>query len=67
MSRYILPAVIALAFVASTLVFFQVDTTEYVIVTQFGRPVGPPALSRWGELESKLHPQPPPSGRGWPR
>jgi membrane protease subunit HflC len=39
MSRYILPAVIALAFVASTLVFFQVDTTEYVIVTQFGNPV----------------------------
>ena len=39
MSRYILPAVIALAFVASTLVFFQVDTTEYVIVAQFGNPV----------------------------
>jgi len=39
MSRYLLPSIIALAFIASTLVFFQVDTTEYVIVTQFGNPV----------------------------
>lgn len=39
MSRYILPTLVALAFVASTLVFFPVDTTEYVIVTQFGNPV----------------------------
>lgn len=39
MTRYLLPSVVALAFVASTLVFFSVDTTEYVIVTQFGNPV----------------------------
>jgi len=39
MSRYLLPSIIALAFITSTLVFFQVDTTEYVIVTQFGNPV----------------------------
>ncbi|HLF28022.1 MAG TPA: protease modulator HflC [Anaerolineae bacterium] len=39
MSRYILPAIAALAFVVATLVFFSVDTTEYVIVTQFGDPV----------------------------
>lgn len=39
MSRYILPAVVALAFIVTTLVFFEVDTTEYVIVTQFGNPV----------------------------
>ncbi|HJW82896.1 MAG TPA: protease modulator HflC [Anaerolineae bacterium] len=39
MSRYILPALAALAFVVATLVFFSVDTTEYAIVTQFGDPV----------------------------
>ncbi|HKZ83937.1 MAG TPA: protease modulator HflC [Anaerolineae bacterium] len=39
MSRYILPALAALAFIIATLVFFEVDTTEYVIVTQFGDPV----------------------------
>ncbi len=39
MSRYLLPAVVALAFIAATLVLYQVDTTEYVIVTQFGNPV----------------------------
>lgn len=39
MSRYFLPIIAALAFVAVTLVFFQVDTTEYAIVTQFGNPV----------------------------
>ena len=39
MKRYILPALAALAFIVATLVFFQVDTTEYVIVTQFGDPV----------------------------
>lgn len=39
MSRYFLPAFAALAFIVATLVFFGVDTTEYVIVTQFGDPV----------------------------
>jgi len=39
MKRYILPTLAALAFIVATLVFFQVDTTEYVIVTQFGDPV----------------------------
>src|SRR3972149_2601431 len=39
MSRYILPALAALVFVIASLVFFPVDTTEYVIVTQFGEPV----------------------------
>jgi membrane protease subunit HflC len=39
MKRYILPVLAALAFIVATLVFFQVDTTEYVIVTQFGDPV----------------------------
>ncbi len=39
MSRYLLPSLAALAFIAVTLVFYQVDTTEYVIVTQFGNPV----------------------------
>lgn len=39
MSRYIIPSLAALAFIAVTLVFFQVDTTEYAIVTQFGNPV----------------------------
>jgi len=37
--RYILPAIVALVFVVATLVFFEVDTTEYVIVTQFGEPI----------------------------
>jgi membrane protease subunit HflC len=39
MSRYLFPSFAALAFIAITLVFFQVDTTEYAIVTQFGNPV----------------------------
>ena len=39
MSRYLLPSLAALAFIAVTLIFYQVDTTEYVIVTQFGNPV----------------------------
>ena len=39
MSRYLLPSLAALAFIAVTLVFYQVDTTEYAIVTQFGNPV----------------------------
>ena len=29
----------ALAFLASYLVFFQVDATQYAIITQFGQPV----------------------------
>jgi membrane protease subunit HflC len=37
--RYIIPAIAALAFVVATLVFFEVDTTEYAIVTQFGEPI----------------------------
>ena len=39
MSRYLLPALAAVAFVAATLVYYQVDTTEYAVVTQFGNPV----------------------------
>ncbi|MFH1185528.1 MAG: protease modulator HflC [Chloroflexota bacterium] len=39
MSRYLLPLLAALAFIAGMLVFYQVDTTEYAIVTQFGNPV----------------------------
>ncbi len=39
MTRYLLPLFAAVAFVAATLVFFSVDTTEYAIVTQFGNPV----------------------------
>src|SRR3990170_525062 len=39
MFRYLLLILAALAFVAATLVFFPVDTTEYAIVTQFGNPV----------------------------
>ena len=39
MHRYFLISLAALAFIAVTLVFFQVDTTEYAIVTQFGNPV----------------------------
>ena len=37
--RYFLIAIIALGFLAANLVFFQVDATEYAIVTQFGNPV----------------------------
>ena len=37
--RYLLIAIIALGFLAANLVFFQVDATEYAIVTQFGNPV----------------------------
>ena len=39
MSRYLILSLAALTFIAVTLVFFQVDTTEYAIVTQFGDPV----------------------------
>lgn len=39
MSRFLIPSLAALGFVAATLVFFAVDTTEYIIVTQFGNPV----------------------------
>ena len=39
MSRYLILSLAALAFIVITLVFFQVDTTEYAIVTQFGNPV----------------------------
>src|SRR5512134_832304 len=39
MSRYFILSLAALTFIAVTLVFFQVDTTEYAIVTQFGNPV----------------------------
>ncbi len=39
MSRYFIPVFAALAFVAATLVFYQVDTTEYAVITQFGNPV----------------------------
>lgn len=39
MFRYLIPIVAALGFIAITLVFFEVDTTEYAIVTQFGNPV----------------------------
>ena len=39
MSRYLILSLAALTFIAVTLVFFQVDTTEYAIVTQFGNPV----------------------------
>ena len=39
MSRYLILSLTALTFIAVTLVFFQVDTTEYAIVTQFGNPV----------------------------
>ena len=39
MSRYLILSLAALVFIAVTLVFFQVDTTEYAIVTQFGNPV----------------------------
>ena len=39
--------VLGLAFLGATLTLYQVDTTEYAIVTQFGRPVrvlGDPGL-----------------------
>ena len=39
MTRYLILSLAALTFIAVTLVFFQVDTTEYAIVTQFGNPV----------------------------
>ena len=42
MKKYIRPLVLgllALGFLALNLVFFQVDATEYAIVTQFGQPV----------------------------
>ena len=37
--RYSLLGVLALAFLAANLVFFQVDATEAAVVTQFGNPV----------------------------
>jgi len=37
--KIILIGGIVLVFVAANLIFFQVDQTEYVVVTQFGRPV----------------------------
>lgn len=37
--RYLIVAGVALAFVAANLMLFQVDTTEYALVTQFGQPV----------------------------
>lgn len=37
--RTIILIVVALSFLAVNLVFFQVDATEYVVVTQFGNPV----------------------------
>ena len=37
--RNIILGIIALGFLAANLVFFQVDATEYAIVTQFGNPV----------------------------
>jgi membrane protease subunit HflC len=37
--RYLLIGIVALGFLAANLVFFQVDATEYAIVTQFGNPV----------------------------
>lgn len=37
--RTIILVIIALGFLAVNLVFFQVDATEYVVVTQFGNPV----------------------------
>jgi membrane protease subunit HflC len=37
--RYLLIGFVALGFLAANLVFFQVDATEYAIVTQFGNPV----------------------------
>ena len=37
--RYIVLGLVALIFLAVNLVFFQVDATEYAVVTQFGNPV----------------------------
>jgi membrane protease subunit HflC len=37
--RYLIPALIAVSVIVVGLSLFQVDTTEYVIVTQFGKPV----------------------------
>lgn len=54
MNRYLRPFVLgllALGFLALYLVFFQVDATEYAIVTQFGQPVR--AITRPG-LYAKL-------------
>ncbi|MGH2522080.1 MAG: protease modulator HflC [Anaerolineales bacterium] len=39
LARNIVLGLIALGFLAVSLVFFQVDATEYAIVTQFGQPV----------------------------
>lgn len=49
--RILVLPLLALAFLAINLVFFQVDATEYAIVTQFGQPVR--ALSEPG-LYTKL-------------
>ena len=37
--KFILIGAIVVVFFAANLIFFQVDQTEYVVVTQFGRPV----------------------------
>ena len=37
--RYLIPGLIAIVIIVGSLSFFQVDTTEYVIVTQFGDPL----------------------------
>jgi membrane protease subunit HflC len=37
--RYLILAVVVIVFLAAVLVFFQVDTTEAAIVTQFGQPL----------------------------
>ena len=37
--RTIILIIVALGFLAVNLVFFQVDATEYAVVTQFGNPV----------------------------
>lgn len=39
MKKIILTCSVIIVFIAVNLIFFQVDQTEYVVVTQFGRPV----------------------------
>ncbi len=39
MKKIILTGFVVIVFIAVNLIFFQVDQTEYVVVTQFGRPV----------------------------
>jgi membrane protease subunit HflC len=38
-TRYLVIGVLVVVFVVTTLMLFQLDTTEYAIVTQFGQPV----------------------------